>query len=282
MVSISVQNVSLNYPVFGAPQIRSAPSEEEETSRARQFSAADLTRVQAIRDISFELKAGERLGLIGRNGSGKSTLLRILAGIYEPNAGAVEVVGDIAPLFSVGLGTRLDATGRRNIILRGLLKGLSWQEAEAKVDEIIEFSELGDFIDLPIRTYSSGMAMRLAFSIATAFDPQILLLDEWIGAGDKEFRAKARERVQSFVNKAGIVVIASHNANIVRENCNRVLWLEYGEMKMIGDADEVLEAYSVSVKGKRLPKKKRQQGAKSPQPKPRHRVTARARRNSDD
>jgi len=201
-----------------------------------------LARVEALRDISFELKSGDRLGIVGRNGSGKSTLLRVLAGVYEPTAGQVVTEGEIAPLFAVGLGTRPEATGRRNIILRGLLRGLTRRQAEAKIDEIVEFSELGRFIDLPVRTYSAGMAMRLSFAIATAFSPEILLLDEWIGAGDHEFREKARKRMHGMVDQSGITVVASHNRQLLRNVCSIGMWLDRGVIREIGPIDAVIDA----------------------------------------
>lgn len=243
MASIIAQNVALDYPVFNAiAPTKTDPASQKELESAGALiprSQRKLSHVRALQNVDFALKSGERLGLVGRNGSGKSTLLRVLAGVYAPSEGIVHTEGKIAPLFNVGLGTRPEATGRQNIILRGLLRGLSRREAESRVEEIAAFSGLGDFINLPVRTYSSGMAMRLSFSIATAFRPEILLLDEWIGAGDQEFQDKARARMRSMVDEAGITVIASHNRPLLRSVCNLGLWLHKGEMRAFGPIEDV-------------------------------------------
>jgi len=243
MASILAHDVALDYPVFSdAPDRSPSTSEARDELSAGAILAATFGKPAAVRaldKVSFEVRSGQRLGLIGRNGSGKSTLLRVLAGVYEPTEGVVRVEGKVAPIFNVGLGTRPESTGRQNIVLRGLLRGLSAREAQSKVEEIAEFSGLGPFIDLPVRTYSSGMAMRLSFSIATAFRPEVLLLDEWIGAGDAEFQDKARERMKSMVDDAGITVIASHNRPLLRSVCGLGLWLEKGEMRAFGPIDEV-------------------------------------------
>lgn len=245
MPSILASNVVLDYPIFVG---LTSPDEAVAPTGLHGSAGAIIARgrkktshVRAIEGVSFRLHSGDRLGLVGRNGSGKSTLLRVLAGVYEPTQGHVITEGQIAPLFNVGLGTRQEASGRQNIILRGLLRGLSRKQAAEKVDEIIEFSELGQFIDMPVRTYSAGMAMRLSFSIATAFSPEILLLDEWIGAGDKEFQGKARDRMNDMVNDAGITVIASHHRQLIRKVCGLALWMDKGKMRAFGPVDEVYQ-----------------------------------------
>lgn len=250
MPFLSVRDVSLYYPVFGSapPPADPDPAEGEDKDLRRHAGALTVSKdaggqaIEALRDINFELEAGDRLALIGRNGSGKSTLLRVLAGVYSPTRGEVLHEGRIAPLFSVGLGVRREATGRRNIVLRGLMNGLTWKEAEAKVDEVIEFSELGPFIDLPVRTYSAGMAMRLSFAMATAFSPEILLLDEWIGAGDEAFQKKAAQRMNALVSSAGITVIASHRRRLIKEVCNKALWLDGGRQCKLGPVVETYRA----------------------------------------
>jgi ABC-type polysaccharide/polyol phosphate transport system ATPase subunit len=186
--------------------------------------------ITALNGVSFHLKAGDRLGLVGPNGSGKTTLLKVLYGIYEPTAGHVETRGRIDALFNINLGFRPEATGRRNIFLRGLINGWTAESIEARTEEIIEFSELGDFIDMPLKTYSQGMAARLAFAAATSLDPEILLMDEWIGAGDADFQAKARLRMTELSQKAGIIVLASHNHGLIKNNCNKILELEAGRV----------------------------------------------------
>lgn len=247
MSSIFVENISLRYPVFVKNPDMSGSKEPSETgvskSTGRLQTVAGKTWLHALKDINFELQSGDRLGIVGLNGSGKSTLLRVVGGIYQPDEGRVSIEGDIAPMFNMGLGVRSESTGRQNIIFRGLLKGLTRREAEARIPEIEAFTELGHFLDMPVRTYSSGMAMRLAFATATAFDPDILLMDEWIGAGDQEFRRKSNERMRDLVSKAGIVVIASHNPALLRDVCNKILWLDKGEVRGFGAREEVFENY---------------------------------------
>lgn len=239
MTRIALDAVSLRYPVFSSEKGLETP---DGTARLKQARFGGRY-VQALEDISFTLERGDRLGIIGRNGSGKSTLLRVLAGIFPPHDGTVQIDGRVAALLNIGLGMRIEATGERNIILRGLISGLTRREAEARVEEIAEFAELGDYIKLPVRTYSSGMAMRLNFAIATAFDPEILLLDEWIGAGDEAFGKKVQARMKALVEEAGIVVLASHNADLIERSCNRALWLDQGRARAIGEIGEVMDVY---------------------------------------
>jgi ABC-type polysaccharide/polyol phosphate transport system ATPase subunit len=243
MPFLTAEDVWLEYPVFGRPFPE--PGEVKDTVITRHAGALSLTgqgssrAISALCGVNLDLKAGDRLALLGRNGSGKSTLLRVLASVYHPTRGRVRHEGRIAPLFAVGLGVRREATGRRNIILRGLMNGLTKREAEEKVDEIIEFSELGPYIDLPVRTYSAGMAMRLSFAMATAFSPEILLLDEWIGAGDEHFQKKAAERMNTMVDNAGITVIASHRRQLIKRVCTKALWLDGGHTRAFGPVNEV-------------------------------------------
>jgi ABC-type polysaccharide/polyol phosphate transport system ATPase subunit len=204
----------------------------EGTGRTRHVTALD--------GISFSLRAGDRLGLIGANGAGKTTLLKVLYGIYMPTTGTVVIDGRVDALFNINLGFRREATGRRNIELRGLINGWTRGEIETRMEAIIEFSELGDFIDMPFKSYSQGMAARLAFSIATSFDPEILLMDEWIGAGDPGFQEKARQRMSEMAERAGIILLASHNQALIEKTCNKLLCLEKASMQYfrdIGDTD---------------------------------------------
>ena len=195
--------------------------------------------ILALSDISFNILQGTKLGVIGRNGSGKSTLLRVLGSIYAPTGGTLKVTGKVSSLFNINLGAQPDVSGRQNILLRGLVKGWSSKEVRARMPEIIEFSELGEFIDLTIRTYSDGMRMRLLFAIATAFSPEILLLDEWIGAGDSNFQKKAAERMNALVDGAGITVIASHNRALLKRVCDTGIWLDQGVMRAFGPIEDV-------------------------------------------
>lgn len=239
-VSIDVHNVSLAYRLqrkFGlAPPDRRMPTGGNIEGSGRK------RHVVALRDISFSLRSGDRLGLIGANGGGKTTLLKVLAGIFEPTTGTFEAHGRCDSLFNINLGFRREATGRRNIVLRGLINGWSSAEIEAKMDEIIAFSELGEFIDVPFKAYSQGMAARLAFAVATSMDPEILLMDEWIGAGDASFQEKAKERMNTLAEKAGIIVLASHNRSLLQKTCNKMLELQTGRMTYFGDAEEYFAA----------------------------------------
>ncbi|MCC2097264.1 MAG: ABC transporter ATP-binding protein, partial [Hyphomicrobiales bacterium] len=203
-------------------------------------------QVTALDGVGFSLSAGDRLGLVGRNGSGKTTLLKVLYGIYEPTGGIVEISGRVDALFNINIGFRREATGRRNIFLRGLVNGRSREEMEARMDEIIAFSELGDFIDMPLKSYSQGMAARLAFSVATALNPEILLMDEWIGAGDRHFQDKARSRMNELAESAGIVVLASHNEPLIERTCNKILVLEQGRVLFMGDKEAHFEKGNAS------------------------------------
>jgi ABC-2 type transport system ATP-binding protein/lipopolysaccharide transport system ATP-binding protein len=205
--------------------------------------------VEALRDVSVTLKAGDRVALIGHNGAGKTTLLRVMAGVYEPFAGAVTSYGRISPMFDINLGIDNDISGYDNIRLRGLILGLRANEIEERMPDIVDFTELGDYLDIPVRTYSSGMMTRLTFAVATCFAPEILLMDEWIMAGDASFLAKARLRVKSFVERANILVLASHNLVTCRQWCNKAVWMDRGQIRAQGDIEEILFAYEKEVAG---------------------------------
>lgn len=199
--------------------------------------------VEALRDISLSLRIGDRLALVGSNGAGKTTLLRVIAGIYEPAQGAVMTRGRISPMFDVNLGIDPELSGFDNIRTRGLLLGLSSGAIERQIPDIAEFTELGDYLDMPVRTYSSGMMLRLGFAVGTCFEPEILLMDEWILAGDAHFMAKAELRIQSFVARASVLVLSSHNLDLCRRWCTKALWLEQGQIRALGPVDDVIEQY---------------------------------------
>jgi len=203
----------------------------------------DRTIVRALRHVSLSVNDGDRLALIGQNGAGKSTLLRVLAGIYKPSSGKISVQGRRVPLFDISLGADEEATGRENIVLRGLLMGLTRAEISERIDEICEFSELGEFLDLPTKTYSSGMMLRLLFSIATTLSSEILLMDEWIAAGDEKFLSRANRRLHELVERSNILVMASHRAQLLRSICNRAVLLGTGEIIATGTVDEILARY---------------------------------------
>lgn len=236
MVFIRASNVGLCYPL---PRSFGGKAEAAGSRIGGRFSAAAGGKrfVNALDDVSFALEAGDRLGLLGSNGAGKTTLLKVLYGIYRPTRGSVEASGRVDALFNINLGFRAEASGRRNIVLRGLINGWSRSEIERRIDEIVGFSELGGFIDMPFSSYSQGMAARLAFAIATSFEPEILLMDEWIGAGDPTFQERAKARLDQIVVKAGIIVLASHNEALIRRTCNKLLVLEKGAVKSFGGSD---------------------------------------------
>jgi lipopolysaccharide transport system ATP-binding protein len=199
--------------------------------------------VQALREVSFTLRSGHRLGLIGANGAGKTTLLRTIAGIYEPGVGRVEVCGRVDALLDPYLGMNPDLTGRENIALRGMYSGLGAAELRKLEQDVRDFAELGDFIDLPTRIYSAGMVIRLGFALATSARPQVLLMDEWFLTGDATFIEKARLRLEDMVRGAEILVLSSHNTNIVATWCDRVIWMDQGRVRDDGPAAAVIARY---------------------------------------
>ncbi len=246
MVRLTLDNVGLDYPIYHSSS-RSIRKHLAISSRVggriSGGSSSSATVVQALRNISLDLRPGDRLGLVGHNGAGKTTLLRVLAGIYYPTSGTIWCEGHRMPLTDIQVGQDDEATGYEMILLRGLLMGLERSEIDGKIEEIAEFSELGDFLDLPIRTYSSGMVLRLFFSIATSITADIILMDEWIAAGDEAFIKKANARLQALVDQAHIIVIASHSRATLQKICTRGLLLEAGCIKASGGLDEVLDAY---------------------------------------
>lgn len=230
MVYIRAHDLHLSYQVREKLTLR--PRDKRAPQTGGTISGSGSRRfVTALDGVSFELEAGDRLGLVGANGAGKTTLLKVLYGIYEPTAGSLDIRGKVDALFNINLGFRPEATGRRNILLRGLINGWTETEIAERAEEIIEFSELGEFIDMPFKSYSQGMAARLAFAIATTLEPEILLMDEWIGAGDASFQKKATDRMNQLAEKAGIIVLASHNQELLKKTCNRVLELEKGSVR---------------------------------------------------
>lgn len=231
MVSLEVDDVHLTYRVRRKPSLAFREWWSSSTPTGGVIRSVGRNRhVTALDGVSFKLKAGDRLGLLGPNGAGKTTLLKVLYGIYQPTSGSVSISGRVDALFNINLGFRREASGRRNIELRGLVNGWSRKEIADRMGEIIAFSEMGEFIDLPFKSYSQGMAARLAFSIATCFEPEILLMDEWIGTGDERFQQKTRERMADLTNRAGIVILASHNGNLIKRTCNKTIKLAQGKV----------------------------------------------------
>ncbi|KIF66119.1 sugar ABC transporter ATP-binding protein [Streptomyces sp. AcH 505] len=245
---LSLDHVSVSFPVYqgGSRSLKKSLLSRGSAGRIAR-DANDRIVIDALHDISLSLESGDRLALIGANGAGKTTLLRVMAGIYEPVAGTVSVHGRISPMFDIGLGIDTDLSGYDNVRIRGLLLGLSSREIEHLLPDIAEFTELGDYLDMPVRTYSSGMMLRLTFAVATCFEPEILLMDEWIMAGDASFMAKARARIDSFVEKASVLVLASHNLDICRRWCNKGLWMRQGQIQRFGPIADVIDSFQAAM-----------------------------------
>lgn len=246
MEYISLNNVCVNFPVFDAKG-RSLKSTLANVARLNQ-GAHGVVNVQALSDINLSLVDGDRVGIVGSNGAGKSTLLRVMAGIYKPSSGQVNAHGEVSALLDLNLGMDDDSTGYQNIRLRGMLLGMSMDQIREREQEIAEFTELGAYLNLPIRTYSSGMKVRLAFAISTAVEPDILLLDEVIGTGDASFIDKARERLKALHEKSRVVVLASHANAMLSKFCDKGLWLDGGRVMEFGPIDSVINAYKASKK----------------------------------
>ena len=248
MTLLSLDHVTVSFPVYsiGSRSLKKRLLSRGSAGRIA-CDANDRIIVDALQDISLSLSSGDRLALIGANGAGKTTLLRVMAGIYEPVAGSVEVRGRISPMFDIGLGIDSDLSGYDNIRIRGLLLGLSAQEIEQRLPEIAEFTELGDYLEMPVRTYSAGMTLRLTFAVATSFSPEILLMDEWILAGDASFMTKAQARIDRFVEQASLLVLASHNLEVCTRWCNKGVWLDQGKVREFGPVATVVESYQAST-----------------------------------
>ncbi|MHB1606657.1 MAG: ABC transporter ATP-binding protein [Leptospirales bacterium] len=230
-VHIEAENVCVDFPIFNTPH-RSLKKNLLRLATGGKISseAGKGVTIRALDGIDLSVREGDRLGLTGHNGSGKSTLLRVLAGVYEPTGGSLVVRGRIASLLDISIGMDFEGSGLENIYFRGLLMGLSRQTIRSKIDEITEFSELGDYIEMPVRTYSSGMVMRLAFSISTSVEADILLMDEWLSVGDSDFVKKAEDRLKNLIDKTPILVMATHSEEILREVCNKVVKLDAGRL----------------------------------------------------
>jgi ABC-type polysaccharide/polyol phosphate transport system ATPase subunit len=244
MAYIELKGATLDLPIY---DVQGRSLKKTVLRMGRRNTIAEGTDgvvvVRAINNVDLRLEKGDRIGLIGRNGAGKSTLLRMMAGIYSPTHGSVLSSGKIVPLLDISLGMDENSTGMQNIRLRGLLLGMSDTEIRAKQQSIAEFSELGDYLDLPLRTYSSGMRVRLAFAVSTAVDAEILLLDEVMGVGDASFMHKAQDRLADLHSRAEIVVLAMHSNSEIRKVCNKALWMERGNVRAFGPVEEVVSQY---------------------------------------
>lgn len=218
----------------------------KEYAIARLRGKLKYDEFEALKHVSFDVKRGEVMGLIGHNGAGKSTLLKVISGILKPTEGSVIVRGNVAPMLELGSGFDFDMTGRENIFLNGAILGYSEEFLKSKYEEIVAFSEIGPFIDMPLRNYSSGMVARLAFSVATVVVPEVLIVDEVLAVGDAEFQKKSRKRMIELMSGGSTVLFVSHNIEHIREMCSRVVWLEHGEVKAFGNTFEVCRTYKNS------------------------------------
>lgn len=241
---IALRDVDVDFPIFNA----STMSFKNRVLNSLTGGVIGQERdgnvvVHGLQEINLQIKAGERVGLVGHNGAGKTTLLRVLSGIYAPTKGEATISGECVSLINVGLGIDPEATGRENIRLRSAMLGFTPEQTKQCTDEIIDFSGLGNFIDMPFRTYSSGMQLRLAFAVSTTISPQILIMDEWLSTGDENFRERAEKRMRRVVDSTDILILASHSRSLLQNNCDRVVWLEHGKVHRDGDAAEVLDEY---------------------------------------
>lgn len=244
MTMIRLKDVSVEFPIYNSSS-RSLKNRVLSVATGGKIERRidGLVLIRGLDNVSLTLKEGERVGLIGHNGSGKTTLLRVLSGIYTPTQGSAIVNGDCVSLINISLGIDPDATGHENIRLRSAIMGLDPKKMASKFEQIAEFSGLGEFLDMPFRTYSSGMQLRLAFATSTAVRPEILIMDEWLSTGDEDFKERANQRMKELVDSTKILVLASHSVDLLKKNCNRIVWLEHGRIKMDGNPDEVLASY---------------------------------------
>jgi ABC-type polysaccharide/polyol phosphate transport system ATPase subunit len=240
MARIELENMGLKFEVTSRGPLR---PQDRLLRRLLPGLCAPAMEVHALRNINLVLNDGDRIGIIGRNGSGKTTLLKVLADIYPPTSGRRRVRGRISSLFDIVLGFEMDATGWENIAYRGYLQGETPRSIRAKIDDVAEFSELGRYLGMPVRYYSAGMRIRLGFAISTAIDPDILLVDEAFNAGDLAFREKARQRIQEVLRKARIVVAVSHDHEVLTSFCDRVVWLDQGQIRAVGPTRPMIAAY---------------------------------------
>lgn len=243
MVSIDTYDACVDFPIFDAKSRSMKKAFLGAAGGAIGRNDSNVVVVEALKNINLHLREGDRVGLVGHNGAGKSTLLRLLSGIYEPTRGSADVRGRVAPVFDLGVGMDPEISGMENIIIRGLFLGQTRKQMKDKLDDIADFTELGDYLHMPLRTYSTGMRVRLALGVVTSIEPEILLLDEGIGAVDSAFMAKARDRLTALVERSGLLVFASHSNEFLAQLCDTALWIDHGEIRQVGLVDEVVEAY---------------------------------------
>lgn len=242
-VSIHTEDAWVEFPIFDAKSRSLKKTFLGKAGGTIGRNTSNVLVIEALREITLSFNTGDRVGLVGHNGAGKSTLLRLLSGIYEPTRGKAIVNGRVAPVFDLGVGMDPEISGYENIIIRGLFLGETRKKMMSKVDEIAEFTELGEYLSMPLRTYSTGMRVRLAMGVVTSIDPEILLLDEGIGAVDADFMKKANTRLQGLVERSGILVFASHSVEFLARLCKTAIWIDHGSVKMMGGIEEVVRAY---------------------------------------
>jgi len=244
MGHILLNNVSVDIPIFNS-QGRSLKKTIMGMATGGRIGLTESGRtvVRSLDHLNLEIKSHERVGLIGHNGAGKSTLLRVLSSVYEPTEGVAKITGSIGSLIDISLGIDLEATGLENIYLRSALLGIPKKNVDKELNSLVEFTELGDFINMPVRTYSTGMHMRLAFAVSTMISPDILLMDEWLSVGDQSFQEKAENRLNRLIERTNILVTATHSRRLIERCCTRVLWLEHGRLKMDGSPEQVCPLY---------------------------------------
>lgn len=243
-MKISLQNVCVDIPVFNS-QGRSLKKTVMGIATGGKIGLTETgkTIIRSLNDINLKIVPHERVGLIGHNGAGKSTLLRVLGKVYSPSSGRAVIEGKIGSLIDISLGIDGEATGIENIFLRAALLGIPKKEVEKALPELIEFTQLGNFIEMPVRTYSTGMHMRLAFAVSTMISPDILLMDEWLSVGDEAFQKIAEKRLNNLIERSNVLVIASHSRQLIEKCCTRVLWLEHGRIKLDGSPAEICSEY---------------------------------------
>jgi ABC-2 type transport system ATP-binding protein len=242
-VGIETRNAWVEFPIFDAKARSLKKTFLGKAGGTIGRNTSNVVVIEALRDITLSLSVGDRVGLVGHNGAGKSTLLRLLSGIYEPTRGSATVTCRVAPIFDLGVGMDPEISGYDNIIIRGLFLGESRKTMLSKVDEIAVFTELGDYLSMPLRTYSTGMRVRLAMGVVTSIDPEILLLDEAIGSVDTEFLTKPPNRLHKMVERSGILVFASHSNEFLARLCTTAIWIDHGEIRMTGGIEDVVRAY---------------------------------------
>jgi ABC-type polysaccharide/polyol phosphate transport system ATPase subunit len=245
MACINLHRASVQFPIYNARSrsLKSTIARHAVGATIASRPNKDIVVVNALNNITLSLHPGDRVAIVGHNGAGKTTLLRVLSGTYVPTSGSAEVIGDVSALTDIKMGMDPEASGHENIIMRAILLGMSYQQARALAPEVEQFSELGEYLDLPVRTYSTGMMLRLAFAVTTSIQPEILIMDELIAVGDASFIEKATQRIRTLIAKANIFVLASHDEHTLRQFCNRAIWLNRGELAADGPLDGVLAAY---------------------------------------